>query len=139
LIDAGHGRVGSCATWQEIIQSKQVQQLSARRIHQNLVSEHGASVSYDSVRRFLCKLGRAKPLPFRRVESMPGAKAQVDFGTGAPIIGADGRKLRTHVFRTRARPIAKSLSANLPAENHHYFSASLIGLRIGAELAGAYA
>ena len=27
------GRVSSCAAWQEIIQSKQEQQLSARRIH----------------------------------------------------------------------------------------------------------
>jgi len=65
------GRVSSCAAWQKIIQSKQEQQLSARRIHQHLVSEHGASVSNVSVRRFLRKLGRTKPLPFRRLESLP--------------------------------------------------------------------
>jgi transposase len=93
------GRVSHCAAWQEIIQAKQEQRLSARRIHQDLVSEHGASLSYDSVRRFLRKLGWVKPLPFRRLESVPGAEAQVDFGTGVPIIGADGRKRRTHVFR----------------------------------------
>jgi transposase len=93
------GRVSHCAAWQDIIQAKREQGLTARRIHQDLVNEHGASLSYDSVRRFLRKLGWVKTLPFRRLESAPGAEAQVDFGTGVPIIGADGRKRRTHVFR----------------------------------------
>jgi hypothetical protein len=33
------------------------------------------------------------------MECAPGAEAQVDFGTGAPVIGADGRRRKTHVFR----------------------------------------
>ena len=49
----------------------------------------GAEVSYDSVRRFLRKLGWMRPLPFRRLECAPGQEAQVDFGTGAPIVGAE--------------------------------------------------
>ena len=93
------GRSSSCAGWQEVIEAKHQQQLTARRIHQDLVNEHGAAVSYDSVRRFLRKLGRVKPLPFRRLECLPGAEAQVDFGTGAPIIDRDDCKRRTHVFR----------------------------------------
>jgi transposase len=64
-----------------------------------LVTEHGAVVSYDSVRRFLRRLGWTRPLPFRRLETAPGQEAQVDFGTGAPVIGADGKRRRTHVFR----------------------------------------
>lgn len=81
------GRHSDCQPWREIIQSNEAQGLSARRIHQDLVAEHGAMVSYDSVRRFLKRIGRARPLPFRRLECAPGQEAQVDFGTGAPVIG----------------------------------------------------
>lgn len=76
-----------------------MQGLSARRIYQDLVAEHGATVSYDSVRRFLKRIGWTRPLPFRRMECEPGQEAQVDFGTGAPVIGPDGKRRRTHVFR----------------------------------------
>jgi hypothetical protein len=38
-------------------------------------------------------------LPFRRLECGPGEEAQVDFGTGAPLILPDGTRRRTHVFR----------------------------------------
>jgi transposase len=37
--------------------------------------------------------------PVRRMESPPGFEAQVDFGTGAPVIGPDGRRRTTHVLR----------------------------------------
>jgi transposase len=96
---AAAGRGSDCAGWRELIEAKQSQGLSARRIHHDLVTEHGAAVSYDSVRRFLRRLGWSKPLPFRRLESAPGQEAQVDFGSGAPIWGADGKRRRTHVFR----------------------------------------
>jgi transposase len=93
------GRGSDCAAWHELIEAKQAQGLSARRIHHDLVTEHGAQVGYNSVRRFLRKLGWTRPLPFRRLESAPGHEAQVDFGSGAPIVGADGKRRRTHVFR----------------------------------------
>jgi len=93
------GRLSDCQPWREIIQAKQAQGLSARRIHQDLVSEHGAAVGYDSVRRLLKRIGWTRPLPFRRVETAAGQEAQVDFGTGAPIVGPDGKRHRTHVFR----------------------------------------
>jgi hypothetical protein len=35
----------------------------------------------------------------RRMEVEPGEEAQIDFGSGAQIIGADGRRRKTHVFR----------------------------------------
>ena len=93
------GRHSNCQPWRTIIEAKQAQGLSAKRIHQDLVGDHGARVSYDSVRRFLRRLGWVRPLPFRRIERAPGEEAQVDFGTGAPIVGADGKRRRTHVFR----------------------------------------
>ena len=33
------------------------------------------------------------------MEVQPGFEAQVDFGTGAPVVGSDGRRRRTHVLR----------------------------------------
>lgn len=75
--------------------------LSVVRIHQDLRVEYpaAAAVSYDSVRRLLKKHGATKHVPFRRMESPPGFEAQVDFGTGAPVLGPNGRRRRTHVLR----------------------------------------
>ena len=96
---AGTGRRSDCEPWREVILAKRDQGLSARRIYQDLISEHAAAVSYDSVRRFMRRLGWARPLPFRRIECAPGQEAQVDFGKGAPIVDRDGKRRRTHVFR----------------------------------------
>ncbi len=93
------GARSSCEPWREVIEAKRDQGLSAKRIHQDLVAEHQAAVGYDSVRRFLRRLGWTRPLPFRRLETAPGQEAQVDFGSGAPIVGPDGKRRRTHVFR----------------------------------------
>lgn len=73
--------------------------LSAKRIHQDLVAEHGFAGSYYSVRRFVKRLQAQSPLPFRRIEVEPGQEAQVDFGTGAPILNEEGRRRKSHVFR----------------------------------------
>jgi len=83
---------------QEIL-AKLEQGLCAQRIWQDLVGEHGFGSGYDSVKRFVRKLKRAQPLPFRRMECPPGAECQVDFGKGASIVGADGRRRKSHVFR----------------------------------------
>ncbi len=95
----GPGRRSDCELWREVILAKRDLGLSARRIYQDLVSEHAAQVSYDSVRRFIRRLGWARPLPFRRLECGPGQEAQVDFGKGAPIVSRDGKRRKTHVFR----------------------------------------
>lgn len=71
----------------------------AQRIWQDLVAEHGFPSGYDSVKRFVRKLRAQRPLPMRRLESAPGEEAQVDFGTGAPVICPDGKRRETHVFR----------------------------------------
>ena len=65
------GRHSDCQPWRTIIEAKQAQGLSAKRIHQDLVSDHAAVVSYDSVRRFLRRLGWVRPLPFRRNLTSP--------------------------------------------------------------------
>jgi len=73
--------------------------LSAQRIYQDLVSDHGFTSSYYSVRRFVKQLTTSRPLPFRRLECGPGEEAQVDFGSGAPLITPDGTRRRCHCFR----------------------------------------
>ena len=93
------GRPTQCEPFRELILAKLDRQLSAQRIWQDLVAEHGFTGSYDSVKRFVRKLGAATPLPFRRMECAPGVEAQVDFGTGAPVITPDGKRRKCHVFR----------------------------------------
>ena len=89
----------ACALFHDTIVAKLEQGLSAQRIYQDLVTEQGFAARYWSVRRYVLQLGAASPLPFRRMECGPGEEAQVDFGTGAPVIGKDGKRRRTHVLR----------------------------------------
>ena len=96
---AERGRPSECEPWREWIQDKCRLGLSAQRIYQDLVAERGFAGSYYSVRRFVRRLEHSLALPFRRIESEPGEEAQIDFGTGAWVIGPDGKRRRTHVLR----------------------------------------
>lgn len=93
------GRPSQCESYREVIQAKLDQQLSAQRIWQDLVAEHGFSGKYDSVKRFVRRLIQRRPLPMRRMEVLPGEEAQVDFGTGARVVTPEGKRRKTHVFR----------------------------------------
>ena len=93
------GRLSECAPFRDLILAKLDQGLSAQRIWQDLTAEHDFKHSYYSVLRFVQRLVPAGELPFRRMECAPGAEAQIDFGTGAPIKTAEGKRQRTHVFR----------------------------------------
>lgn len=96
------GRVGppsGCVPYRTVIEAKLASGLSAVRIHQDLAAEHGAALSYHAVRRFIRTLLSATPLPFRRMECAPGEEAQVDFGRGAPVLTANGKRKRPHVLR----------------------------------------
>jgi transposase len=93
------GRASDCEPWRAVIQAKLDLGLSAQRIHQDLTTEHGFTGSYYSVRRFVRHLEETQELPFRRLECGPGEEAQVDFGSGAPLLLSDGTRRRTHVFR----------------------------------------
>jgi transposase len=95
---AGNQR-SACEPWQALIASMLEGGLSAQRIYQDLSGEHGYVGSYYSVRRFVHKLEARLDPPFRRMECGPAEEAQVDFGTGAPLRDADGKRRRTHVFR----------------------------------------
>lgn len=79
------GQRSRCEPQRAIILAKLEQGLTAQRIWQDLRDEHGFTDSYQSVQRFVKRLGAGSPLPFRRMECEPGGEAQVDFGRGAPV------------------------------------------------------
>jgi transposase len=102
---SARSRRSACERYRDVIQAKLDQGLSAQRIYQDLVNEHGFASRYWSVRRYVQRLSGVSELPVRRIEVPPGEEAQVDFGTGAPVIGADHlaggvrKRRKTHVFR----------------------------------------
>ena len=94
------GTTSRCEPYRSIIEDKIGHGLTAQRIYQDLVTEHGYTDSYYSVRRFVKRLGGNETLlPFRRMECGPGDEAQIDFGTAAPVIGPDGKRRNSHVLR----------------------------------------
>ena len=94
-----HGRRSECEPWRNVIQAKCDLGLSAQRIYQDLVTEQSFTGAYYSVRRFVRRLAPATELPFRRLECGPGEEAQVDFGKGARIVGHDGKRRKSYLFR----------------------------------------
>lgn len=93
------GPASLCEPFREVVVAYLERGLSYQRIWQDLRTEHGFAGGYDSVKRFCRRLKHVSPLPFRRMECEPGAEAQVDFGTAAPIVQPDGKRKRTHLFR----------------------------------------
>jgi len=93
------GPESQCEPFRKVVEDKLQSGLSRQRIYQDLRDEYGFEGSYYSVRRFVKRLGQDRPIPFRRMECMPGEQAQVDFGTAAPIVRPDGTRRRPHVFR----------------------------------------
>ena len=92
------GRKSRCAVWEAQITAAAAAGLTAQRIYQDLVTEYRFSGSYQSVKRFVRRLGSVRPLPWRRMECEPGLEMQVDFGKGA-WIEEGGKRRRPHVFR----------------------------------------
>jgi len=99
ISDSRTGPPSQCEIYREQILSKLEQGLSIKRIHQDLQSDHGFGGTYHSVRRFVLRLEMKTPLPFRRMETLPGEELQIDFGTGAPVVGSDGKKRRPWMLR----------------------------------------
>ena len=93
------GQASQCEPFREVILAKLELGLSAQRIYQDLVTEHGFAWRYPSVRRFVHNLQSTTPLPFRRLECGPGEEAQVDFGRGAWVVDSQGHRRRPYVFR----------------------------------------
>lgn len=93
------GRQSLCDPLREVIVGKLEAGLTAQRICQDLVSEHGFAGSYSSVRRFVQRFNKQSAPPFRRMECAPGVEAQIDFCSGASIVDAQGKRRRSYVLR----------------------------------------
>jgi len=93
------GRGSLCREFESVITAAITAGLSAQRIHQDLVSEHGFTGSYESVKRCVRRLAQRLELPVRRMECPPGEEMQVDFGQGAWVVDEAGKRRRPHLFR----------------------------------------
>jgi transposase len=96
---AARANVSLCERWKKEIETALEQGLSAKRIHQDLVRDHGFAGRYASVKRFVRKLEQAAAVPYRRMDFAPGEQMQVDFGTGAWLVDEHGKRRLSHVFR----------------------------------------
>ena len=97
-VGARPGPPSLCAPFAAQIEAAVEAGLSAQRIYQDLIGEHGFRGGYSSVKQFVRRLTATAELPFRRMECEPGAEMQVDFGTGAWVV-AEGKRRRPHLFR----------------------------------------
>ena len=99
-VEVTTGSRSLCAAFRGVVEPMVEQGLSAQRVYQDLISGHGFTGSYPSVRRFVAKLRNTPEGRVWRVECAPGEEMQVDFGLGAPVRQAsDGKLRRSWVFR----------------------------------------
>ena len=92
------GRQSDCEAYRDLIKKGLEQGLSSERLRQDLVINHGATISYDSVNRFVNKLQERDPERVWRMECEPGQEAQIDYGTLYLPIGENGRRKKVHVL-----------------------------------------
>ena len=83
----------------ETVRSFFLQRLSAQRIYQDLVEQHGFKGSYDSVKRYVRKLRKRLRHFSERLPHLPGREAQVDFGKATCRIKIEGTYRRVWLFK----------------------------------------
>ena len=118
--DQKAGRQSHCVSFDTLIRKKIDQDLSAQRIYQDLVADHGFSGSYSSVKRYVRTLRPNTPLPFRRMEVGPGAEAQIDFGQGW-WLQVEGKRRKVHILRLILSHSRKGYSEALLKESTQGF------------------
>lgn len=93
------GRKSLCEDHASLIHTKVAGGLTAQRIFQDLQTEVAFTGSYESVKRYVGKLRQSQPELVCRIEVEPAEEVQVDFGAGPMLVGADGKRFRTWIFR----------------------------------------
>jgi transposase len=83
----------------ETVRSFFLQRLTAQRIYQDLVEQHGFKGSYDSVKRYVRKLRKKLKHFSERLPHLPGREAQVDFGKATCRVKIDGKYRRPWLFK----------------------------------------
>ena len=93
-------RSSSCEPFREIIELGLSRDRNAMAIWQDLVTGHGFSGAYNTVKRFVRQLrGVQKPQASGIIITAPGEEAQVDYGTGPMVRDPQtGKYRRTRLF-----------------------------------------
>jgi transposase len=119
--------LSSCEPYRDLIESGLQRGRNAMAIWQDLVTEHGFTHSYQSIKRFVNKLQPSVVQEARAVIiTEPGEEAQVDYGTGPWVRDPKSRKYRrTRLFvmtlgysRKAVRLLVFRSSARIWAELH---------------------
>jgi transposase len=89
-----------CEPFRETIEMDLGRGRNGKAIWQDLVSVHGFTGDYQSVKRFVRKLrGSHEPQPVGIIITEPGQEAQVDYGTGPMVrYPQTGKYRRTRLF-----------------------------------------
>ena len=93
------GRKSQCAQHGARLRAKVQAGLTAQRIFQDLQAEVAFAGLYQSVKRYVGQLRQAEPQRVCRLEVPPGEEVQVDFGAGPWLVGAEGKRTKTWIFR----------------------------------------
>jgi transposase len=90
----------ACEPYRNLIEAAVRVGRNAKAIWQDLVSQHGFSAGYASVKRFVRKLvGTRTPEERVVIETAPGREAQVDYGEGPMVRHPEtGKYRRTRLF-----------------------------------------
>jgi len=83
--------------YKDYIIVKAADELSAIRIHQDLVEEKGYKGSYRTVAYYVKKLRNTNEV-YVRLHSLPGEEGQVDFGYVGRVVKEDGKLKKAWVF-----------------------------------------
>ena len=133
------GPQSECEPFRDLIVTKLERGLSAQRIHQDLVTDHGFTAQYHSVRRFVARMLGTRELPVRRMEVLP-AKKHRSTSVRPPrskrlTARGGGRGSSASYSRIPARRTAKQ-SGTRAAKLHRRAGERLSPLRRRAENAG---
>ena len=115
------GRKSLCFVHADLILQKVEVGLSAQRIYQDLRLENAFGGSYQSVKRYVHKVRQTDPKLVQRIEVQPGEEVQVDFGAGPTLVGADGKKTKTWIFRVVLSHSRKAYSEAVLRQNTETF------------------
>ena len=119
--------VSACEPYRELIEDAVRRHRNAMAIYQDLVSFHGFTAKYASVRRFVRALVRhSSPEARAVIQTAPGEEAQVDYGTGPMVRDPKtGKYRRTRLFvltlgysRKAVRLLTFQSSSRIWAELH---------------------
>ena len=115
------GRKSLCFVQADLILQKVEEGLTAPRIYQDLCLEDAFAGSYQSVKRDVHKVRQTDPKLVPRIEVQPGEEVQVDFGTGPTLVGAEGKKTKTWIFRIVLSHSRKAYSEAVLRQNTETF------------------